>query len=109
MVLLNNGEVAKEDVASGIDVAVELRPTRGAAKYLRPTQTSVQLTTSSARLGSIFFSADDHFAPRMLSRLVNEVLAKPTVRPGAHRSCGFGADLAASSSSPDHVLRAELW
>jgi hypothetical protein len=73
---LIDSQKAKENVASTIDIPVEMGVTGWATKILGPAQPSIDDTTIPTRLACIFLRAHDHLTPGELPGLLEKVLAK---------------------------------
>src|SRR3954471_980491 len=100
------GKIAQEDVTRAVDIPVEFRPAPRTAKHLGSTQATMNMTARSTRLARVLLRANNHSTPRILSRLVDQMLAETEVGPREHCACSLGMD--ASLSAPNHVLCAKL-
>ena len=76
-------QVAQQDAARAVDVAIGVVAAAGTAKHLAGAERGVDFATLAAGFGGVRFVADDHVAVRVGTGLTQQALVKPGVRPGA--------------------------
>lgn len=91
-------EVAQKYVSGGTDISIGHVSTQRASVGFAAPEFSIQPTTSPTGLARIILSYNDYPTPRMLSRLVDEVLSESEVRPSVHHAGGLVADAACLAS-----------
>ena len=69
-------EVSQEDVVRAVDIPINLRLATRTSKNFVSTQSMMNTAAVTTCLAGIFLRAQDDTAPRILARLMNEMLAK---------------------------------